>query len=362
MRLSTHDQQWALAEDGTLLGLSLGWDFCAEHEWGISGILDAFGMDAARYQDPLGMADRQIKTIPSFLQYAEFKLKPRDKRRKAYPVAMLWLDHLDVEPLPSPAELALCQFGLRFYSDTNRNRHPADTTMVTWDRNGFAILSREQDIAHLRQLNEAFLTKDIAIGTPPGHAFSRGGLHLMVLSQLTQEQQDNVLEADIARRKLNAAAEATGIRTELEAAGKRYYALSPDWLDHEQQEEVIFYLNPQEQRANNHGWFTADELRSWIKGCGPVPKDATLKSWEAEKETLISSLDKKLGERGIRLRLRSRPVWVDEARTVPGLQLRVTRDSQMLLPSGTYTLEQLAAKLDALPVVQSSEEQRIHAE
>ena len=31
--------------DGTFYGLNFGWDFCAEHEWGIEDLNESFGID-----------------------------------------------------------------------------------------------------------------------------------------------------------------------------------------------------------------------------------------------------------------------------------------------------------------------------
>ncbi|MFA6407274.1 MAG: hypothetical protein WCV80_01030, partial [Candidatus Paceibacterota bacterium] len=58
---------------------------------------------------------------------------------------------------------------------------------------------------------------------------------------------------------------------ELKKAGIGYFALSPRWKD-ETKKEIVFWLNPREQRENNYGWFSAADLKLWIKGKGPIPK------------------------------------------------------------------------------------------
>jgi hypothetical protein len=57
----------------------------------------------------------------------------------------------------------------------------------------------------------------------------------------------------------------------LEKAGKDFFALSPRWKDAEKK-EVIFWLNPENQRENNSCWCTVSDLNDWIKGEGKIPK------------------------------------------------------------------------------------------
>ena len=45
-----------IEENGIFYGISLGWDFCAEHEWGIKGLKRILGINS----DNLGIKGRTI--------------------------------------------------------------------------------------------------------------------------------------------------------------------------------------------------------------------------------------------------------------------------------------------------------------
>lgn len=36
--------------------------------------------------------------------------------------------------------------------------------------------------------------------------------------------------------------------------------------------DLRYWLNPMEQRHNNSGYFTVEELEQWIENKGPIPK------------------------------------------------------------------------------------------
>ena len=141
----------------------------------------------------------------------------------------------------------------------------------------------------LKTLFKAFQNKDVVVFLGGrSNPFANSGLSLCIHSCIPQEAKDNAVEADEDNIRMLAAAEATGIEARLKAVqdadtsgrwDKRcsYLALSPQWASESVKErteyDVIFWLNPHDQKNNNSGWFTVEELDQWIAREGPVPKE-----------------------------------------------------------------------------------------
>ena len=141
---------------------------------------------------------------------------------------------------------------------------------TAWDEKSFAILVTDKYKDELKELYEAFLNLDVAVGIAPSEAFKNGGLKFCIKSRLPEETIQAIKDDDLDYIALQEAAEKTGIKKILEKAKCRYYALSPRWKD-DDKKEVIFWLNPMEQDKNNFGWFTVEDLKDWAKGKGKIP-------------------------------------------------------------------------------------------
>jgi hypothetical protein len=62
------------------------------------------------------------------------------------------------------------------------------------------------------------------------------------------------------------------LEKKLREAGKKWFALSPRWATekHNTEHSVVFWLNPMEQRTNNSGLYTVEELLLWAENKGPI--------------------------------------------------------------------------------------------
>ena len=60
MRQALTNMKWLLDDNGALLGIQLGYDYAAEHEWGIKGITQAFGLDS----EACGVDRTRIRELP----------------------------------------------------------------------------------------------------------------------------------------------------------------------------------------------------------------------------------------------------------------------------------------------------------
>ena len=233
--------------DSKLVGVNLGADYCAEHEWGIKDIQRKLGIDKTK----LGLDARKISINPSSLVWVEnYKFNPKDKKDKT-----LWSG-----------------FYLKSYSSDNLyfDGSPWKETLFTqWDGRGFAAVSSdEKQIEQLRNIFKAFAENDIAVWTGGGGVFQNPGLCIAIASNLPKEVTDNWHKHDVEHNQLMADFAATGIEEKLKKAGKGYFALSPR---REQDGSLIFWLNPMEQRQNNYGWFKIADLEAWARNEGPIP-------------------------------------------------------------------------------------------
>ena len=122
----------------------------------------------------------------------------------------------------------------------------------------------------LKELYDAFVNLDVAVGVAPSEVFKNGGLKFCIKSKMPEDTIQSIKEADLDYIALQKAVEKTKIKEILKKAGKEYFALSPRWKD-DNKKEVIFWLNPMEQDKNNFGWFTVADLKDWANNKGKIP-------------------------------------------------------------------------------------------
>lgn len=249
----SYNGEFSINDNGVLVGINLGADFCAEHEWGISGLKNSFGL-----KDNLkvwGIEKRRIQVIPHELELLERK---GQKNKKQYALVFnpsaAWLKEMYPDKDCFPSELSL---------------YEGDMLAAAWDENSFGILVSSEHKEYLNEIMTAFHNKDIAIGLGGGHVFKNAGLSIMIISRLPKEYLESLYEKDKDYYELQKAAEKTGIKKVLEKANRRYFALSPRWAD-ENKKTIRFWLNPMDQQTNKSGWYTVDDLKLWAKGEGPI--------------------------------------------------------------------------------------------
>ena len=279
MRRATHDVAFLIHEDGTLGGFTLGFDFCAEHEFGVKTMKRALGISGG-----LGVEGRTMTQQPATVQFDTYKRTQRKQRgtRKAPakdPAAVLMVHaHADrSDPGQSIKDRVrfMCRDGLDFHAEPHDTYYNAerDTVAAAWDENGFAIHVRgSENVQRLEELAEAIKRNDMALADPGGMGFAdRRGLGVIIASRIPEAMRAKTLADDEDYQRMLSTAEATGIEQLLKDAGKRFYALSPRWADDTKQ-DVRFWLNPAEQHTYKSGWFTVEELKQWAKDEGPILK------------------------------------------------------------------------------------------
>lgn len=343
MRGSWQEKGWLFDPVGKLVGLRLGAGGCAEHEMGVRPLSAALGIPVKEY--PIGIPDRTSTICPKELTLIEYLHKPRDKRRKGVPAAVLfYVPGLQSEGRTLEERLHSCE--LSFTSEEGDRWHDERSDVVcAWSHGEFGINVRgAENIARLKELHEAFLHLDIALGQPTARGFLRNGLSFAIASHIPLDDAINIIDADRAHRRLQEAVKASGIRELLTAAGKRWHALSPDWYDRDKEEGLLFFLNPFEQRSYRSGWFSLEQLKQWAENKGLVLKDARLEAFDKEQRDWQIKLLDGLNHAGLGIRTHAILTWVDEAKTQVGVYLRPSLRSKEALPEGVYTFDDLMAK------------------
>jgi len=250
-----------------IVGVDLGADYCAEHEWGIKGISRRCGIGnyidnkgnyvSASERDnfesyngtlkPLfGIEARSIRDGSNVKIY-EYKIKGE----KAYAL--------------------VCAGG---YYDRNCNEKPHSELIpweddwdfsACWSGEDFAFMAKDKNV--VETLYNAFQNLDITIGFTGGGVFKNAGLTILIKSLIPKSWADKVYENDKENYETWKEAYETGIYEELKNAGKKFFALSPKKDD---KGNLIFWLNPQEQDKYNFGWVTLQDLKDWAQDKGKI--------------------------------------------------------------------------------------------
>lgn len=262
-------------DDGMLIGINLGYDHVAEHEWGIEDLERAFGMPERRrgynlFGDTVseisGAVCRTITECPEALKFVPYS------NGNAYLVYDRYWRYANRDLSVFASDLYL---------------HRGDVMATGWSGQDFGVRIEGKDgEVILGAIYEAFKRKDamIFLSGNHGNPFANSGLVLAIRSRMPEEVIDSMYEADhdaldIAQADADIETD-TGLKAKLKEAGKRYYALSPSWRTEHRDEKgkmkrtkfrLIYWLNPQGQDENHFGWYTVEDLLRWAKGKGPVP-------------------------------------------------------------------------------------------
>lgn len=300
------EAQVARDNNGEVYAISLGADFCAEHEWGINRLYQIFQIDPELIgTDPVGIESRRVKFFPGpdmakQIVMKDFKRKPR----KRDPYSVGWtgtflglLNYMDYAEGVDPTKMREFLDHKVFIPPREREEGDEEYDMqpltTAWADGDFAIFARKPDeVAFLKELHQAFENLDVAVWLGGGGVFRRPGLCFGIISKMPEEFIDMFRLTDEDRIALEKADAATGIKDRLKAAGEAagdgsswrkpfgYYALSPRWASMihstkdgviETEYDVVYWLNPQDQDNVNFGWFTVEQLDQWIAGEGPIP-------------------------------------------------------------------------------------------
>jgi len=228
-----------------LLGINLGADFCAEHEWGIKDIKNALGLDSSK----VGVEARRVRNIPTegherleWVQTKEF-----------FGFCLMtncYSGHINTDYLLR---------SVRFYNSS---------LWTAWDQGSFGVFSNDPAIIEqLQEIYDNLRNKNAVVWLGGGGVFQNAGLCIGITDRLPPDVAKQWKEADEDRNAAQKYMEKSGIEKILRDAGKEYFALSPRKMS---DGSFKFWLNPDNQRDYDSNWFTLEELKLWAQDKGPV--------------------------------------------------------------------------------------------
>jgi len=241
------------------LAVNLGADYCAEHEWGIKKLYEAFGVkfEVGTY----GIKKRKIRKVPKSLVWVKLI-----DGRQGFAYRSYWFKSAEVSLIDDS--------DLKSYEIFDREKRKMKANPVqlccAWSDDDFACMSSDPtDIKYLREIFDQFQKKNIIFTFSNAlPAFENPGLIIAIANRMPKEVADMLAKADKETHEIEKFVVKSGIRELLKAKGKGYFALSPKrWEDG----SIKFWLNPYDQHKVNYGYFTLDQLREWADDRGPIP-------------------------------------------------------------------------------------------
>jgi len=253
-----------IGEGDIFYGVSLGYDFCAEHEWGIEKLRNHFGIDNKK----MGAEGRKITKGEVF--FAEDDTMCVLTSRKP------WMDKKD--NFTTKELLA---------SDI---RHFSKDIETAWDEGDFCIATQNKEFfKYLHTLYHHFQDKNILICFLSSKipVFENASLSVLICDILPKEITDAMYTADKKSVDLYEYEKEIGVTALKEKSkgagykGEKYFmACSPRWIDYEDPEnrekrkkelgtkyDITFWINYSDD-DDNYGWYTAEQIIQWLSTPG----------------------------------------------------------------------------------------------
>lgn len=344
MRTAYSDKGWLETPEPGCYGFALGYDFCAEHEYGAPAIKEFLGVPFKEI--PIGIEDRTMTRVPQELRFFRYEHRSKDKRvKRTLPAALLVLKSIYSKEPENPAELAK-QIGAELWPDfADKRRYTPEKHDIAsaWSgHSGFAIHVRGgENVERLQALYDAFMAKDVSIASPSVTGFVRKSLCLVINSKFPQDVKEEVRKNDLAFLRLQTAFKESGIAELLKEKGKRFYALEPAWVVAEGGELACF-LNPMEQSRYASGWYTLDDLLAWTEESGPIVDGIEIKALlDARDRDWTCHLIRGMNAQNVKARFLPKFVWLDKVRQKVGVVLHFYDKSMAVTERKVVPLEEL---------------------
>lgn len=284
MRQSYNDSGFII-RDNVFYGVSLGYDYCAEHEWGIKEMQHILEIPELKrkkflgytYFSTAGIKSRMInvKNPENFFVYKEDGNFTYLFMGRKY----FWEKTCD----DKTPDYCLKKDNLKWIEKQNKSEEKKKDLIITaWDSREFGILVKgSQERGYIKELYDALLNGKCAItfmnfrGKNP---FSNSSLSILITDKLPKEALDQMIEADTESLDLADLERKFNLKEKLNKTGKfRDYHLhycGPKFLAYNKPKEilkkeqeryktkynVIYWLNS----SDVFGWFTIEQLMELI--------------------------------------------------------------------------------------------------
>lgn len=309
MRDAYYSKHFLTREDtGEVVGISLGYDHCAEHEWGVKGLKNLLHFQDKKY--PMGVADRivqpPLEVVERAVSFTEFKVRlpadPKSGKKTMTVKAARFCVSKDVEIAKEIVRgysdsytesikkailgVPTAPYDLRYPStrkpfdyslldsleSKEKGKHIGENDVLIcskWGENSFLVeVWGELRVEALKKIFESFVEGKSTLSlSGSNNPFEGRGLCIVQVEKLTEEEKTSILTQDLEYKNLQEEFEASGLREILEKANKSYYALSPR---RREDGTIAVWLNPREQSKFKSGWYSIEDLKLWAVNQGPV--------------------------------------------------------------------------------------------
>jgi len=288
MRQAYQDYKFLVLDD-VFIGVSLGYDFCAEHEWGIKGIKNGLGIPKMTRKN-MGVKCRTITMAPM----DDFQYREIDDY-----TYLVYSSNASRWSAKKFSEDKLCDYGYDYKSPELFNK---TGILTAWSERAFSIIGKgDEPRNRLKELYTNFKKKNIVITyLGSNNPFANNSLSILITNKIPQEMLEQMLEVDthqfdlkdtIKKLNLEGKARANGMDfNHFHAISPRFikYGATPQELEKEKQKngfdtkyDVEVWVNG--TGGNQSGWFTVEDVLEWISHKGTKPISDSSKSKKATK-------------------------------------------------------------------------------
>ena len=265
MKPAYRDSKLLFDENNNFIGINLGWDYTAEHEWGIEELEEDFGITGldANGNQMYGVERHLITKMCDDYFFSDTQLNNVEYSVLGYRRFMRDTELYNKSGTLKSKTFKLYEFPLHMFESTD--------VASLWNSRSFAICVKRENRPYLKELYEAMLTKNVSILVlPRTNPYGGTGLCVVIASRmLNTSMGKDLYDKDKETEKLYYEVKATHIEEILKKANKKYYALSPSY---DENGNLRFWLNPKEQSIYSMGWYSLEDLMAWANETGPVIK------------------------------------------------------------------------------------------
>ncbi len=235
-------------EKNNVIGINLGFDFCAEHEWGIKDLQEDFGIKIGGRK--LGFEARRNTKVPEGLTYSK-----KDN-------ALIYT--------PFPSTDARLEHIIKHTMIFDEKREEIGSA---WSDESFGVKAIGEHAWIIKELYDAFQNKNgVIMLSGRSNPFANSGLILLDYETIPndykkrfRDDERKYLQEQKTFRKLE---QESGVYELLEKNNKRFFFLKIKQFDDEGKPQ--WWLNPFDQDKYKAGWYTTEDLKKWAEDKGPV--------------------------------------------------------------------------------------------
>lgn len=289
MRKASQDNG-LIVENDKFIGVALGYDYCAEHEWGIKDLKRLCAIPDASKKN-MGVKNRTITKVPPLI----FKEETHKKQKFALLfTGQPWrTEEENQNSMPHAfknwkEDLIWNEKWNKEHPDTRGDK---DNIITAWDGGSFGVaVMGEKEIGWLKELKVEIEKKNLTIAVANLRAknpFAGSSLCLMITDRIPQETLDAMYRGDKEYFDREDYEEKIGMKKIIEKHGNKggyhnlhyFLACSPKWIDYNNEEgtleeqkkkwntkyDILYWINYSDD-DNNFGWYTVEEIREWLTG------------------------------------------------------------------------------------------------